>query len=154
MKTLIIGIDNAGNPQSATQRVFVPYLQNEDVLHKMGLTFDMLNELDTFGLIKFDALGGYAAVGLEQKILLLYTNGQTITINEHEKNEVPIGNVVLTSAGQCLMDMTPTDTIVDYAIMIKKYLQNKNTKILEDSGYQVLKTNEDQFQVLKTHIDV
>lgn len=154
MKTVIIGIDNAGNPQSATQSVFVPYLQNEDVLHKMGLTFGMLNELDTFGLIKFDALSGYVTTGVEHKIVLLYTNGQTITINKHEKNIVPIGNVMLTSTGQCLMNITPTDTIVDYGKMIEKYLRNKNTKILEDSEYQVLKTNEDQFQVLKTHIDV
>lgn len=56
-------------PQGATQSVFVPYSQNEDVLHKMGLTFGMLSELDTFGLIKFDALSGYATAGVEQKIV-------------------------------------------------------------------------------------
>lgn len=154
MKTIIIGIDNDGNPQKAAQRVFVPYSQNEDVLNKMGLTFGMLNELDTLGLIKFDALSGYAATGFEQKLVLLYANGKTITINKHEKNEVPIGNVILTLTGECLMKITPTDTMPDYGEVIEKYLRNDNIKILENSGYQVLKTNGDQFQVLKTHIDV
>lgn len=154
MKTMIVEIDNTGNPQNITQRVIVPYSQNEDALNRIGLTFNMLNELDTFGLIKFDGLNGYAAVGFEQKLVLLYTNGKTITINEHEKNEIPIGNVILTSTGKCLMNITQTDTISDHDKMIKKYVRNSNTKILEDSGYQVLKINEDEFQVFKTHTDV
>ena len=154
MKTIIIGVDDTGNPQNATQRVIVPYSQNEEVLDEMGLTFNMLNELETFGLIKFDALNGYATVGFEQKLVLLYANGKTIAINEHEKNAVPIGNVMLTSSGECLMNITPTDTISDYGKMIEKYVRNNNTKILEDSGYQVIKINEEQFQVFRTHTDV
>ena len=43
MKTIIIGIDDAGNPQNAAQRVIVPYSQNEETLNNMGLTFSILN---------------------------------------------------------------------------------------------------------------
>ncbi|MCX4328142.1 MAG: DUF2806 domain-containing protein [Lachnospiraceae bacterium] len=154
MKTIIIGIDDAGNPQNAAQRVIVPYSQNEETLNNMGLTFSILNELDTFGLIKFNSLSGYAAIGFEQKIVLLYANGKTIAINEHEENRVPIGNVMLTSTGECLMNITPTEIISDYDKMLIKYLQDGSTRILEDSEYEVLKLSEDQFRVLKTHIDI
>lgn len=154
MKTIIIGIDDTGNPQNAALRVIVPYSQNEETLNNMGLTFSILNELDTFGLIKFDVLSGYATVSFGQKLVLLYANGKTIAINEHKNNEIPIGNVMLTSTGECLMNITPTDTITNYDKMLIKFLENNRTKILEDSEYQVLRTNDDQYQVLKTHIDV
>lgn len=154
MKTIIIGIDDTGNPQNATQRVFVPYSQNEEILNNMGLTFSMLNELDTFGLIKFDSLSGYVVSGFEQKHVLLYANGKTIAINEHKENRVPIGDVMLTSTGECLMNITPSDIIADYDKMLIKYLQDSSTRILEDSEYQVFKSSENQFRVLKTHIDV
>ena len=123
MKTTIIGIDENDNPQNATQRVFVPYSENEEALNKIGLTFSMLNELETFGLIKFNSLSGYAAVGYNQKIVLIHANTNTIAINEHEKNKVPIGNVMLTSTGECLMNITPTDTILHYDDMVRKYIQ-------------------------------
>ena len=151
MKTTIIGIDENDNPQNATQRVFVPYSENEEALNKIGLTFSMLNELETFGLIKFNSLSGYAAVGYNQKIVLIHANTNTIAINEHEKNKVPIGNVMLTSTGECLMNITPTDTILHYDDMVKKYIQNNNTtKIVENAEYQVIRLNENQFEILKT----
>ena len=151
MKTTIIGIDENDNPQNATQRVFVPYSENEEALNKIGLTFSMLNELETFGLIKFNSLSGYAAVGYNQKIVLIHANTNTIAINEHEKNKVPIGNVMLTSTGECLMNITPTDTILHYDDMVRKYIQNNNTtKIVENAEYQVIRLNENQFEILKT----
>ena len=152
MKTIIIGIDDAGNPLNASRRVIVPYSGNEETLNNMGLTFSILNELDTFGLIKFDGLSGYAAVGFKEKLVLLYANGKTIAINEHKNNEIPIGNVMLTSTGECLMNITPTDMITDYDKMLIKFLENKGEKALKKPEFQVLRTNDDQYQVLKTHI--
>ena len=61
---------------------------------------------------------------------------------------------MLTSTGECLMNITPTEIISDYDKMLIKYLQDGSTRILEDSEYEVLKLSEDQFRVLKTHIDI
>lgn len=153
MKTTIIGVDDNGNPQNATHKVIVPYLQNKDALNEIGLTFKMLTELDTFGLIKFNTISGYVLEGFEEKLVLLYMNEKTIAITNYKKNEIPIGNVILTSAGECLMNITQVETISNYSKMIEKYLEHNNIKILEDPGYQALKLNEDKFKVIKTYAD-
>ena len=58
---------------------------------------------------------------------------------------------MLTSTGECLMNITPTDTILHYDDMVRKYIQNNNTtKIVENAEYQVIRLNENQFEILKT----
>ena len=52
--------------------VMVPYMTNEDAFLNMGITFNVLNELDTLGLIKFDAPGGYVNRRIEEDNLLMY----------------------------------------------------------------------------------
>ena len=49
------------------------------------------------------------------------------------------------------MNITPTDTILHYDDMVRKYIQNNNTtKIVENAEYQVIRLNENQFEILKT----
>lgn len=56
-----------------------------------------------------------------------------------------------TITGECLMNITPTDTILHYDDMVRKYIQNNNTtKIVENAEYQVIRLNENQFEILKT----
>ena len=70
----------------------------------------------------------------------LYVNGKTLKIEEHKENKIPIGSVMLTAAGMCLKNITPTERISGYSDLVKKYINNKEQiKLKEHIGYRLIK---------------
>lgn len=98
----------------------VPLVYDTD--HKVytdhGVTFVLLSHLESIGLIQFDALAGYMRRGLSQKGFVNYY-GQRVWIEfpQPENNQMQLGHVLLTKAGQQLAPICgsrPRDGFVDY----------------------------------------
>ena len=52
-------------------------------MRKMGLSFELLNELETLGIIKFDTVAGYVTTNMKEKKVLVYINGNIIETSSH-----------------------------------------------------------------------
>lgn len=138
MQICIFGINDTGEIVSGTQRIMVPYRENEECLGKIGISFNIINELETLGLVKFESLTGYIATGLGEETVLSYVNGKTEVITEHNKGSIPIGNILLTAVGDCLKNITPVEKIEGYEDMVKKYMIENEVKYMEEPNYQVI----------------
>lgn len=117
------------------QKVFVPYNENEEALRTLGISFDILNELETLGVIKIETVGNYITKGIDNKNVLICIGDKLEVICEHKSGNIPIGNVVLTSVGKALQKITESEDIPDYYNMIKKYLLSKNIKLAGNHNF-------------------
>lgn len=139
MQGMIIEMDEKDNIISVRQDVIVPYTDNKEELQKIGLSFNILNEMDTLGLIKFDPLSGYAFSEVTSNSVLLYVSNKTELIKKVTNKLVPSGNVILTEAGRCLKSITPLLEEIDgHGDMVKKYMLRKGIRFAEETDYQVL----------------
>ncbi len=151
MKTIIVEMNNDGYITKAHHLIIVPYTNNNQRLYKTGLSFSTINELETLGLIKFDPLNGYNVNGISENIestVLVYSENKTDVITGHEKNKLPVGNIMLTPAGKCLQNITPIEEISGYNEMVKQFMLDKKVKFMSQPCYKVLE-NEDKIQVIK-----
>lgn len=149
MQSVIVEINGNGNLTKASQKIIVPYNQNHTKFHEIGLSLSIMNELETLGLIKFDPLSGYQMEGNMEPTILIYSENKTDVIIKHEANSLPIGNILLTSAGKCLENITPLEDIPDYNNMIKKYMMNQSVEFMSKPNYKILQ-NGDEIQVTKS----
>lgn len=148
MKIWICPLSEQGEIVKKYQNVFVPYTNNEEQLRGMGVSFDVLNELETLGVIKLETLGGYITQGIENKKVLICVDNKLEVINEHDDDYIPIGNVILTSVGKALQKITDPEEIPQYYEMIKKYLLDQNVKLAEKHNF-VVKVENDTLNIFK-----
>lgn len=99
------------------------------------MSFNILNELETLGVIRFESLTGYISKGIINDKILICISDKLDVIKEYEKGEFPIGNVMLTSVGEALKSITDSVEIDDYYVMIKQYLVDKGVKFAEEHDY-------------------
>ena len=98
-----------------------------------------MNELETLGLIKFTLMGDYATTKIPEKKIIVYVDGESDTIIEHDNDTIMLGNVTLTMAGESLYDITPFEKIEGYAEMVKQYMLDNRVKYMDDPEYQIVK---------------
>ena len=99
------------------------------------MSFNVLNELETLGVIRFESLTGYISKGIINDKIFICIGDKLDVIKEYEKGEFPIGNVMLTSVGEALKSITDSFEIYDYYVMIKQYLVDKGVKFAEEHDY-------------------
>ena len=102
------------------------------------MSFNVLNELETLGVIRFESLTGYIPKGIINDKIFICIGDKLDVIKEYEKGEkgeFPIGNVMLTSVGEALKSITDSVEIDDYYVMIKQYLVDKGVKFAEEHDY-------------------
>ena len=83
----------------------VPLVFNVDneVCKKQGIDFISLTHLDTLGLVRFDPIAGFRRVGYPQKaVVYYYSRLLELTFKNESKNELKLGQVLFTNAGQQL----------------------------------------------------
>lgn len=139
MKRLLVTLDSNGNVSSYRDNIVVPYNGNEDKMREIGLTFDILNEIETLGLIKFNSLGGFVALKMPESGILTYIKGTTKEISKHNKDEIPIGNVMLTDAGECLRRITQPIEIPDYEAIEKDFMIQNGVIYKDSTEYRIFK---------------
>ena len=138
MRVLLISVNGDEKIVSANRRNAVVFDQNEEYMRKIGLSFELLNELETLGVIKFDTVAGYAATDMNEKKVLVYINGNVIETSSHIDETFPIGNVLFTSAGEALSKITEPYTLEGYEDAVIKYLKSNNVTVETESLYNVV----------------
>lgn len=126
-----------GSIEKSLKKVIVPYTNNDDKFGELGLSFNVLNELESLGLIKFETLTGYINKGITNDKILLCVSDKLELIEEYKKGEIPIGNVILTSAGRSLQEIIDLNEIDEYYEMIKNYLSAGKVKFAEEHDFVV-----------------
>lgn len=138
MRVLLISVNGDEKIVSANRRNAVVFDQNEEYMRKIGLSFALLNELETLGVIKFDTVAGYAATDMNEKKVLVYINGNVIETSSHIDETFPIGNALFTSAGEALSKITEPYTLEGYEDAVIKYLKSNNVTVETESLYNVV----------------
>jgi hypothetical protein len=95
--------------------------EQHDLFNRVGINFSSLNHLDDLGLITFNNLTGFMRRGLSKNVTVFYY-GQPLTIEfSQEANELQIGKVLLTRAGQELVTVCGSVASDEYY----QYILNK-----------------------------
>lgn len=148
MRILVVRMSEDDKIISASWRNTVPFGGNEDFLRQLGLSFELLNELETLGVIKFDSIAGYIRTGINESNVLIYVNGKTYLTTSHDKGRFPLGNVMLTSAGEALEKITELEMIDGYDAAIKKYMMSNNVIFADRTNYSI-QVNDDTVKINK-----
>jgi hypothetical protein len=89
-----------------------------EIYKKKGLNFNTLTHLDSIGLIQFQSFSGFKRTGLPKTFAVFYCGKPLmLELPKEEKNDVPIGKVLLTKLGQELVTVCTApgvDGFVDY----------------------------------------
>ena len=99
---------------------FAPLIYDIDhsIYTDHGINFMVISHLESLGLIRFEPLSGYFRKGLGQEGFVDYFGSKVwIGFEKAENNEVELGHVLLTQAGQQLAPICgaqPREGFVDY----------------------------------------
>lgn len=135
MRIWILPLNENGDIQGEFQELFVPYNKNDEKFRECGVSFNVLNELETLGVIRFESLAGYISTGITNDKVLICVGDKLDVIEEYQKGKLPIGNVMLTSVGEALKSITASVEISDYYEMVKIYMSDKGVKFADDHEY-------------------
>ena len=135
MRIWILPLNENGDIQGEFQELFVPYNKNNEKFRECGVSFNVLNELETLGVIRFESLSAYISTGITNDKVLICVGDKLDVIEEYRKGELPIGNVMLTSVGEALKSITDSVEISDYYEMVKIYMSDNGVKFADDHEY-------------------
>lgn len=150
MKRISLFTDGDGSIKEIRRNIVVPYEGNEAEFRALGLSFDLLNELETLGLIKFDSVAGFVTLNVPEKGVVTYIDGVTQEIESHRKDQLPIGNILLTEAGDCLCRIIQPTPIPNYISLEKKYMISNGVVFKERSRYLILDNGKGQLSLRRT----
>lgn len=110
------------------KQLFVPFDSNAREFYKYGVGFEILNELENIGLIRFNAMTGYVSSDIKnEKVLVNIADCQQIEVRIHN-NEFITGDVILTSAGEALSAIVTEKKWDGYVDCVSRYLSEKNVE--------------------------
>lgn len=136
MNRMMIVVDDNCNILQSRNDVVIPFKNNNQFLVKFGINFSSLNELETLGLLKFRPNQTYVDLNVPKGHILTYVNDY---YGEFEKtmDSVPVGNVILTSAGQYLFDIVTKEKLNGFEEEERKYMLERNIKYKTETNFVV-----------------
>lgn len=137
MRVWICPLTEDENIEMVIPDILVPFNGHDSEFRGMGISFKMLNELETLGIIKISTVGGYVSKNIDNKKVLLCVGDKPEVIVEHQKNEIPIGNVMLTTVGEALQAITESEDVPNYHRMVREYMLKKNVKFVDEHDFQL-----------------
>ncbi len=137
MKVAIFPETSEGKLDKGFTKLFIPYdVQNSKNLRDMGIRFEDLTELETLGVIHFDASVGYVTTGVSSKRALICYGDKVKLIENYVEDKIPIGGVILTSAGKALRNITSEDDLDNYFELVQDFLKRKQLRFVEEHNYE------------------
>lgn len=79
----ILPLSDQGNIQGGFQKLFVPYNKNDEKFRECGVGFNVLNELETLGVIRFESLAGYISKGITNDKVLICVGDNLDVIEDY-----------------------------------------------------------------------
>lgn len=102
-----------------------------EVYNKVGVNFNSLTHLDSIGLVRFESLAGFIRRRLPKEMDIFYFGRRARIEFQTAENDLNIGKVLLTVAGQQLASISgsrPADGFYDYVCAFWESNGNKLTK--------------------------
>ncbi len=137
MRVLLVTLDEKGEMSKPSWSHAVYFSHNEEYMAKFGITFDVLNELESLGVIKTNTLTGFVEKGIERRKVLVYVNEKIIEAFSYVDNGFPVGNVLFTDAGIALSNITDKVVLEGYYDAAKRFLTRERVSVLEESQYSL-----------------
>ena len=111
------------------------YDENAEIYKNNGINFNILNHLDTIGLINYDHLSGYSLLNLPQTTVAVYNNTPyTLKFLNEKNNELNIGRVLLTSIGIELASICIPETVAGFDEYIIEEWKKKGIEITKQTS--------------------
>lgn len=91
------------------------------IYNNLGINFNSLSHLDSLGLIQFNSLAGFSRTGLPKSFVVDYC-GQLLqlVIKEGQENQLSIGQILLTQAGQELAQIVKVPGVQGFYDYVKE----------------------------------
>lgn len=114
------------------ERIILP--PQYDYLRSRGVTFDVLSELETLGLIQFDPVTGYVVEIDSQEYPNTYVcyGDRRLLVADYPNKQFPIGIVLLTEAGKSILRFANVQSVEGHFEAVCNYLRATNIKVLEE----------------------
>ena len=135
MKVSIRELKENGQADDEHVIIIAPYYFCNVRFEELGISFRMLNELDTLGVIKFSPKSSYRFPISDQSFLLYAENKIEIAKSYDRYHELHTGRVMLTAAGEALSKITESVRIEGYHDMIIDYWNNCYVKFANIDDY-------------------
>ncbi|MCI7771330.1 MAG: DUF2806 domain-containing protein [Eubacterium sp.] len=146
MSIWIMPLNENREIQGGVRELVVPYNKNDEKFRENGVSFNVLNELETLGVIRFESIAGYISKGFTNDKILICVGDKLDLIEEYKKGELPVGNVMLTSVGEALKAITDSVEVKDYYEMVRKYMSDKGVKFATEHEF-VAKVNGNELTI-------
>lgn len=146
MSIWIMPLNENREIQGGIRELVVPYNKNDEKFRENGVSFNVLNELETLGVIRFESIAGYISKGFTNDKILICVGDKLDLIEEYKKGELPVGNVMLTSVGEALKAITDSVEVKDYYEMVRKYMSDKGVKFATEHEF-VAKVNGNELTI-------
>ena len=146
MSIWIMPLNENREIQGGIRELVVPYNKNDEKFRENGVSFNVLNELETLGVIRIESIAGYISKGFTNDKILICVGDKLDLIEEYKKGELPVGNVMLTSVGEALKAITDSVEVKDYYEMVRKYMSDKGVKFATEHEF-VAKVNGNELTI-------
>ncbi len=137
MVALIVVIDDNGNVMNYKWQNMIVYNDNVEFMNQLGISFTLLNELESLGVIRFDMSMGFALPSINHSNILIYVNGNVIQIENKNMNKFPVGDVIFTKSGEALLKITERFIIDGYSDAVLSFLRKQPFTLVDKPKYSV-----------------
>lgn len=105
-----------------------------EIYTKNGMNFDILQHLETIGLISTEYLTGYIREAYPQTTVVVYKNvSYTIKFPKEKDNDLGVGKVLLTSIGRELASICVPETVAGFDEYIIEEWKKKDLEITKET---------------------
>jgi len=132
-------------------KVMLFFDSESNFLQQIGIDFQSLSDLESLGLIKFDALAGFIMKfdsSVYRKIHLYYNN-KTTTVTKFPDKAFPIGNVMLTTSGEILKRSVCQENIPAYNEHIGSEITKQSVEISENAEVLIRQNGDFGYSISK-----
>lgn len=139
MKVSICPIKENGQveKESLEEELIVPFNGNEKNFTKSGLSFELLSELDSLGVIKFDPVAGYVTDDFKNVMYNICIYNENYKVR-NSADRFPMGDVMLTNVGKALQKITEPLEITDYCGMVQQYFLRHSVSFHLKKGQEII----------------
>ncbi|WP_297956703.1 DUF2806 domain-containing protein [uncultured Ruminococcus sp.] len=145
MKVLVREINEKEINTIPKELIVIPYSYYKVFFKRLGLSFEVLNELDTLGVLKYDE---FWEDKITSKQLLICTENRFELIIKYDYTGFPAGNVMLTAVGESLSKIIEPIKIEGYHEMLKEYLIKNGVEFADINDY-IIEEKDGIFTVTK-----
>ena len=128
LQVIIFLSDASGKPHYANTRFLISTTDCSEYLASLGINFQTLSELDKLGLIQFDVMAGFIDKYDIDKypIIHIYANQKVITCTKYHNKAFPIGEVLLTDAGQSISRFVDKKALDGFENYVFNYYKSRD----------------------------